>query len=308
MHFQDKPEVEPTVQQLGAGKDYFVAQSPAYTRIWPFFIFEQTPDRSSYVALSNKIGSDGTPLARLNWTVLPTDVEKYRKSVLLMCGLLNQYGFAKSRLLEGFDGEDWSGIDIGNASHQMGTTRMAHDKSAGVVDENSKVFGLDNMFVAGASVFPSTDFVNPTMNLMALTARLANFIISRVKDVGANYRFGIGQDNNSILLSGWSKPEGGGVWSDGPLASFTAAPNRATRISFVGRAYGDASVIVAVNGATAFTGPAKTLMQTQVPIAATGTDPVKIELSFTGLTSPKQAGESDDDRTLGIFLQRVVLQ
>ena len=37
----------------------------------------------------------------------------------------------------------------------MGTTRMHNDPEQGVVDPNLKVHSLNNLYVAGASVFPS---------------------------------------------------------------------------------------------------------------------------------------------------------
>jgi len=38
------------------------------------------------------------------------------------------------------------------------------------------VHGLPNLYVAGSSVFPSYGASNPTMNLIALTLRLADHI------------------------------------------------------------------------------------------------------------------------------------
>ena len=44
---------------------------------------------------------------------------------------------------------------IGNWHHE-GTTRMHADPSAGVVDTDCRVHGLDNLYVAGSSVFPAS--------------------------------------------------------------------------------------------------------------------------------------------------------
>ncbi len=67
---------------------------------------------------------------------------------------------------------DWlSVMDWGN--HHMGTTRMSADPKLGVVDANSRVHGIGNLYVAGSSVFPTYGASNPTLNLVALTLRLA---------------------------------------------------------------------------------------------------------------------------------------
>lgn len=60
--------------------------------------------------------------------------------------------------------------------HMMGGTRMAATPAEGVVDRDCKVFGTTNVFVAGASVFPSGGMANPTFTALALTARIGDRI------------------------------------------------------------------------------------------------------------------------------------
>ena len=58
----------------------------------------------------------------------------------------------------------------------MGGTRMAANPGQGVVDAQLRVHGLDNLFVASCSVFPTGGSSNPTLTLMQLTLRLAERI------------------------------------------------------------------------------------------------------------------------------------
>jgi choline dehydrogenase-like flavoprotein len=58
--------------------------------------------------------------------------------------------------------------------HHMGTTRMHTDSNQGVVDEHCKIHGVNNLFIAGYSVFPTGGYANPTLTLMALSIRLAD--------------------------------------------------------------------------------------------------------------------------------------
>ena len=51
---------------------------------------------------------------------------------------------------------------------------MSADPKKGVVDADSKVHGVENLFVAGSSIFPTYGASNPTMNLLALTLRLGD--------------------------------------------------------------------------------------------------------------------------------------
>ena len=307
MHFQETPQPATDDVEIHAGEDFFVARSIDYRRIMPFFIFEQTPNRNSFVGLSQKLGKDGTPLARLNWYIPPEEIARYRKGVVMFSGLINQYGLAKTRLVGDATATDWNKLGFGNASHQMGTTRMAHDAAGGVVDANSKVFGLDNMYVAGASVFPSTDIVNPTLNLTALTARLANFILSApAVSAGATYRFGTGRDANAALGKGWSKPEFAGVWSDGDTAALTFARGNAKTLSFLSSANGQAQVEIEINGTSVYSGPANAVSGKAFPVG--DQQKLALGLHFSNIVSQKDAGLNNDPRQLGIFLQSVALK
>jgi choline dehydrogenase-like flavoprotein len=58
-------------------------------------------------------------------------------------------------------------------NHHMGTTRMAARSGDGVVDTDCLVFGTDNLYVAGSSVFPTGSCANPTFTIVALAHRLA---------------------------------------------------------------------------------------------------------------------------------------
>jgi choline dehydrogenase-like flavoprotein len=53
---------------------------------------------------------------------------------------------------------------------------MHVDPRQGVVDGDGKVHGIANLFVAGSAVFPTYGASNPTLNLIALTLRLADHL------------------------------------------------------------------------------------------------------------------------------------
>ena len=75
------------------------------------------------------------------------------------------------------DFQDWlnlvtkKGLPCGDANfasaHQMGTCRMSKNERQGVVDGKGKVWGIDRLYVADASVFPSASGVNPMVTTMA---------------------------------------------------------------------------------------------------------------------------------------------
>jgi choline dehydrogenase-like flavoprotein len=62
-------------------------------------------------------------------------------------------------------------------AHQMGTTRMGTDRATSVVDPALRVHGIDNVYVAGGSVFPTAlGPTNPTLTIAALSLRLAKHL------------------------------------------------------------------------------------------------------------------------------------
>ena len=69
--------------------------------------------------------------------------------------------------------------DVEGGGHIMGTTRMSSDPSSGVVDADCRVHGYANLYVAGSSVFASGGYVNPTLTLVALAARLGDTLAGR---------------------------------------------------------------------------------------------------------------------------------
>ncbi|MDQ6763763.1 MAG: GMC oxidoreductase [Bacteroidota bacterium] len=85
------------------------------------------------------------------------------------CGKL-EYWFPKDKLYDAIKDMSKDGI------HQSGTTRIAASPGKGVVDENLKVWGTDNVFICSSSVFPTSGQANPTFLLGAFAARLSKYL------------------------------------------------------------------------------------------------------------------------------------
>jgi hypothetical protein len=54
------------------------------------------------------------------------------------------------------------------------------DPRTGVVDEHCRVHSVDNLYIAGSSVFTTGGYANPTFTLLALALRLADTLRSRL--------------------------------------------------------------------------------------------------------------------------------
>ena len=63
-----------------------------------------------------------------------------------------------------------------NFGHPCGTLAMSTDPAKGVVDARGRMHGIENLWVADASVFPTSMGVNPSLTIAAHALRVANHI------------------------------------------------------------------------------------------------------------------------------------
>jgi choline dehydrogenase-like flavoprotein len=135
---------------------------------------ELAPDPDRRLTLSDQRDGLGMPRLNLNMTVADEDFARYNRT---LAELGRQLLAAKTGMIKRnySSREQWlSAMDWGN--HHLGSTRMSADPRSGVVDADSKVHGVPNLYVAGSSVFPTYGASNPTLNLLAMTLRLGDHL------------------------------------------------------------------------------------------------------------------------------------
>lgn len=138
---------------------------------------EQLPDPESRIFLTDELDANGVPRVGIDWRVSAAERRTVVRATELLAKELDERGIGD---LEGLDdpfdpGRPWGELR-GDSFHMMGGTRMAISPDGGVVDTDSRVFGTENVYVAGASVFPTGGMANPTLTLIALTLRLADHL------------------------------------------------------------------------------------------------------------------------------------
>lgn len=65
------------------------------------------------------------------------------------------------------------------AAHPMGTCRMGTSKADGVVNRHGRAFGLENLWIGDASVFPSSLGVNPQLSTMVMGTRVGRAVAAQ---------------------------------------------------------------------------------------------------------------------------------
>lgn len=139
---------------------------------------EQSPNPDSRVTLSSQRDQLDMPRIRLDWRLTELDRVSFYTHLRSLALELGALGLGRM-LTKVADESNWP-LPIGAGSHHMGTTRMSNDASRGVVDRDCKVHGIDNLYVAGSSVFPTSGSANPTLTLVALTLRLADHLKRKI--------------------------------------------------------------------------------------------------------------------------------
>jgi choline dehydrogenase-like flavoprotein len=144
-------------------------RGPRVFRIYAFA--EQVPNPNNRVRLIHAKDEFGVPMARLDWRLTDQDVDSYARS---QDQLAERLGAAGHESVDSLAKRTSLPPELRGAHHHMGTTRMSDDHRRGVVDRNSLVHGIDNLYVTGTSVFPTGGYANPTLTAMALALRVAH--------------------------------------------------------------------------------------------------------------------------------------
>lgn len=146
---------------------------PASAAITLYIDTEQQPNPESRIRLSETRDAIGMPRTVVQWQWGEPERQAFAAYRKLFTSQWQAWTFGPIHWLESFaPGSGWE-ASVSDIYHLMGGTRTAADPGQGAVDAQLRVHGLDNLFVASCSVFPTGGSSNPALTLMQLTLRLA---------------------------------------------------------------------------------------------------------------------------------------
>lgn len=139
--------------------------------------FDLVPNPASRVTIGSGRNELGERTAEVSWQLTDDDEVAMTAVVDALARRLALMGFGRldTRPPQG----TWRDSVVGQ-HHHMGTLRMAASPSEGVVDTNLRAHDVPNLYAAGSAVFPTYGHVNPTLNLVALSLRLADHLADSV--------------------------------------------------------------------------------------------------------------------------------
>ena len=131
---------------------------------------EQKPDKKNKIDINNN-------KAILDWNFTDNDFANLKKSIedlnIIFKEMESKFNLKKIFNSDKEKIKNYLNNNIFGIGHHMGTTRMGFKKEDSVCDLNLKYHGIDNLYINSTSVFPTGGIANPTLTLLALTARLA---------------------------------------------------------------------------------------------------------------------------------------
>ncbi len=126
------------------------------------------PYPNNYLELSDEMDSRGLPKPRIyfsneeNERRLNTHAEKILREIWSAAGADDIWSYNRN-------------------AHTIGTCRMGNDQQKAVVNSEGKSFDIPNLFIADNSVFPSALSANPALTIMALSLRIADCFLDKMK-------------------------------------------------------------------------------------------------------------------------------
>ena len=146
---------------------------------------EQSPDPASRIKLGQDVDRFGNRRVDVHWQLNELDKYTLKQSALQAGRIMAVNDLGRARLPEWLldSGLGFPGLSKDEVAgyHHMGTTRMADSPERGVVDKNQKIFGIDNLYMGGSSVFTTSGHVNPTFTIVQLSLRLAEHLDTRIR-------------------------------------------------------------------------------------------------------------------------------
>ena len=142
---------------------------------------ESEPLYDSRILLDDNLDHHGQPRPLVHWRCSDRSLMALQTYVAGLSDSLEQTGIARvhpSTYLTA-PNLDWKERAY-SLYHHIGATRMAVSARQGVVDPNSQVFGVANLYLAGTSVLPTGSASNPSFTALALTLRLGDHLLRQL--------------------------------------------------------------------------------------------------------------------------------
>jgi choline dehydrogenase-like flavoprotein len=135
-----------------------------------WIIGEDMPRADNRVSLSGEtVDQHGLPVANVHFDDHPNDVAMRRHGQRQGAAVYNAVGAQKTIETPPYP-----------STHNLGTCRMSQRPRDGVVDRFGRAHDVPNLFISDGSVFTTGAAANPTLTIVALATRQAEYIATEL--------------------------------------------------------------------------------------------------------------------------------
>ncbi|MBK9262199.1 MAG: GMC family oxidoreductase [Polyangiaceae bacterium] len=133
---------------------------------------EQLPYDDNRVTLSDTMKNElGRPAAKIEFNLMRDyETKGYLAMKREIERIMDALGATDVRVI----------MEPSIGGHYMGTHRMGHDPETSVTTDRLECHSVKNLFLASSGAFPTGGISNPTLTGVALTMRMADYILGRI--------------------------------------------------------------------------------------------------------------------------------
>ena len=143
--------------------------------------WEQDAENFNKITLINEKDIYGIPKVRLSYKLSNKSLNTAKK----MVNEIGEYFIAKNlgRIALSQEILEPEKFITEAGYHHLGGTRAGKNENDSVVDKDLKIFGTENFYVLGSSVFPSGGHANPTYTIIQLSLRLSDHLSKKILQI-----------------------------------------------------------------------------------------------------------------------------
>lgn len=155
----------------GWGREFSSAMDNFKNMAGMWLVGEDMPQESNGITLSEEKDQFGLPAANVHFDDHPNDVAMRNHAYKQGMALYDSVGATQTYPTPPYP-----------STHNLGTLRMSENAADGVVNGFGQSHDIDNLFVSDGSQFTTGGAENPTLTIVTLAIRQADYIAKRMND------------------------------------------------------------------------------------------------------------------------------
>ena len=153
---------------------------------WGMAMFgEMLPQADNRITVSHRKDKAGIPVANISLRRGENDKQMIRTQKQQLRAIAKAAGLeikmpvpgVLGKVLWKIVGPEVGVMHLGIAIHETGGARMGGDPKTSVTNERNQIWQVPNLYVTDGACFPNTGCQNPTLTIMAVTARACNLAV-----------------------------------------------------------------------------------------------------------------------------------